>query len=96
MPRLLCASHVFPMADSALRDGAVVIEGTRVAAIGPAKKIIPQFPGAEICDYGSAVILPGLVNAHVHLELSDLRSAEFSGENFIEWLGQIVRKTTPG
>ncbi len=76
------------MTDSVFRDGAVVIEGRRVVGVGPAKEIVPRFPGAEICDYGSAVILPGLVNAHVHLELSDLRSVEFSGDLFAPLLTQ--------
>lgn len=91
--RILCARHIFSMTFSSIRDGAVVVEGGRISAMGPAKQIIPQFPDADVHDYGSALILPGLVNAHVHLELSDLRSVDFAGDDFVEWLGQVVGKT---
>ncbi len=91
--KLLHADYLFPMSAPPIRDGAVVLAEGLISAVGPSNQIISKFPDAERFDYGSAVILPGLVNPHVHLELSDLRSADFSGDHFIEWLGQVVRTT---
>ncbi|MBM4435844.1 MAG: amidohydrolase family protein [Actinobacteria bacterium] len=49
-----------------IRDGQVVIQGDRIATVGPAA---PVDGDAQVVDYGDATLLPGLVNAHVHLEL---------------------------
>jgi len=44
-----------------------------------------------VIDWGSALIMPGLVNAHTHLELSGLggRIAQF--DSFADWLRQLVQ-----
>ncbi|MDP2053003.1 MAG: amidohydrolase, partial [Acidobacteriota bacterium] len=55
-----------------MRDGLVHVEGGRITAIrdqGPG--IGDQGPG--IRDLGNVVLMPGLINAHIHLELSWLR-----------------------
>lgn len=49
--------------DSVHSPGAVVIEGARIAAVGP-PEIVP--PGAATTDLADCVLLPGLVNAHTH------------------------------
>ncbi|MGH7150001.1 MAG: amidohydrolase family protein, partial [Planctomycetota bacterium] len=47
-------------------EAAVLVEGDRIAAAGPAADVaIP--PGAEVIDLGEVVLLPGLIDAHVHL-----------------------------
>lgn len=50
----------------AVDDAAVVIEGGRVAEVRPAATL-PA--GLQVLDLGDAVILPGLIDAHVHLAL---------------------------
>ena len=45
-------------------DGAVLVEDGRIASVGPAADL-PA--GAEITDLGDATLLPGLIDAHVHL-----------------------------
>ena len=45
-------------------DGAVVIEGDRIASVGPVTEVPP---GTEVVDLGDATLLPGLIDAHVHL-----------------------------
>jgi len=45
-------------------------------------------------DYGDAVILPGLANAHTHLELSHLRGVVSPTSDFSEWLLRLVRATS--
>ncbi|MCI0587177.1 MAG: amidohydrolase family protein [Planctomycetes bacterium] len=47
-------------------DAAVLVEGDKVAAAGPATDVAVP-PGAEVTDLGAAVLLPGLIDAHVHL-----------------------------
>src|SRR5690606_9611086 len=48
-----------------LERGAVLVEGDRIAAVGPAAEVSAD--GAERIDAGGCVLIPGLVNTHVHL-----------------------------
>src|SRR5271169_6734586 len=56
--------------DSPLANGVVIVEGTQIKAVGSGLKI-PD--GATVLDLGDATILPGFIDAHVHLtmELGD-------------------------
>ena len=51
-----------------LRDAAVLIEGGRVAWLGPDRDVTPEMrSGAEVRDLSGQVVLPGLINTHHHL-----------------------------
>jgi imidazolonepropionase-like amidohydrolase len=51
---------------SVISDGVVVVSGERIAAAGAAGSI--QVPaGARVIDLGDATLMPGLIDAHVHL-----------------------------
>lgn len=63
-------------------DGAVVIEGDRIVAVGDAS-VIPS--GARVVDLGDATLLPGLIDLHTHL----------SGSTNVTWEEELLI-TTPG
>lgn len=48
------------------RDGAVLVDGRLVAAVGETKELRAKHPGAEFIDARGGVIMPGFVNAHMH------------------------------
>ena len=50
-----------------VRDAGVRVVGDRVEAVGASADLVGRFPGDEQVRYGPAVIMPGFVNAHVHL-----------------------------
>ncbi len=52
----------------------------------------PASPDVKVIDWGSAVMMPGLVNAHSHLELTRLHNQLTGIETFTGWLAQIVRR----
>jgi len=54
----------------AIADGALAIDNSEIVAAGPRTEVASRFPGARVSDFGQAAILPGLVNAHSHLELT--------------------------
>lgn len=49
-----------------VRDGMVVVEDGRIAEAGPASRVAPP-PGARVVDVGDRTVLPGLIDAHVHM-----------------------------
>ncbi|MEP6569928.1 MAG: amidohydrolase family protein [Acidobacteriota bacterium] len=92
MTRLFCARWVLPVSSPAVRDGGIVVEGDRVVSIGPSALLREQNPGATITDLGESVIIPGLVNAHSHFELTALRGfLESEESDFFAWLRKLTR-----
>lgn len=74
-----------------LHDGAVVMDddGT-VIAVGPAAKLRARYAGISWQEHGG-ILLPGLVNAHTHLELSHLQGQLPEGQGFVPWLDTLLR-----
>jgi cytosine/adenosine deaminase-related metal-dependent hydrolase len=55
-------------AGSRIADGAVLIDGARIVAVGPAAELAQQASaGVRRRDYSGQTLLPGLINCHVHL-----------------------------
>ena len=94
-PTVLTAAWVAPMTGPPIRDGGVAFVDGRVAAVGPAREVRRSFPDAEVSEAGDAVVLPGLVNGHVHLELSHLRPGP-PPATFVGWLLDLMRQAGPG
>lgn len=58
------------LADSALDDGLVVYEGTKILYAGPYRpEIAAKYPDAQLNDCRGKTIMPGLIDAHVHLTM---------------------------
>ncbi len=86
------AKYVLAESDLLLHNAAVHIsEPGRISRV-EAWQNLTAGEDVEVLDWGSSVILPGLVNAHTHLELTGLYRgiAEFSC--FTDWLAQLVQK----
>jgi cytosine/adenosine deaminase-related metal-dependent hydrolase len=60
---------VFPVARPPIEDGAVLASGGRIVRVGPRSEVGRGESAATRIDLGEAALLPGPVNAHVHLEL---------------------------
>ena len=85
------ASWVLPIGAPPLRDGWVAIEDDRVVAYGADsdRDQAATTPARDV-DLGHAAILPGLVNAHTHLELSHLRGRVPAGQSFVSWIRAVL------
>ncbi|MEM9352470.1 MAG: amidohydrolase family protein [Planctomycetota bacterium] len=84
--RLLRARWVVPICEPPIENGVVEIEGDRISAVRQAR---PGDPAGE--DLGDAAILPGLVNAHTHLEFSLLeRPLGTQGMTLPEWIRLVI------
>lgn len=87
------AAWVLPMSAPPLRDGAVVTDGARLVAVGPAREFAAK--GADL-DLGEAVLLPGLINVHTHLELTCYAGA-LPPAPLWDWLSRLIAlRRAPG
>jgi cytosine/adenosine deaminase-related metal-dependent hydrolase len=90
------AGVVHPVTAPPIEDGAVLVDGTgRIAAVGPHARV-PAPPGAEALTFPDAVLVPGLVNCHTHLELTHL-AGQNSEPDFAAWIRRIrqLKDATP-
>jgi cytosine/adenosine deaminase-related metal-dependent hydrolase len=78
-----------PIRRPALADGAVVISGKRIRAVGRWEAIRKEYSG-PVVDLGDSALLPGLINAHCHLEYTNLAGEFLPPRHFSDWLKLIV------
>jgi cytosine/adenosine deaminase-related metal-dependent hydrolase len=93
MDRLtLRARWILPIDSSPIAGGYVTIAAGRIAAVG---RTAPR--GEKIEDLGDVVLSPGLVNAHTHLEFSDLaRPLGSPGMSLPEWIRLVIGERRRG
>lgn len=82
-PIVLKAAHLFDSVSGKLiEQGMVVVLGSKIQAVGSDLKIPDN---AEVIDLGDATLLPGFIDAHVHL------SAQSSPQWYHDWFDGIMR-----
>ena len=81
----LTARWLLPVDRPPLPNGTVTIDGERIVAVEAAGR-----RSADV-DLGNAALLPGLVNAHTHLDLSGLRGHCPPTPDFTAWLRTVIR-----
>ncbi len=80
-----------------IEAGALLVHAGRIVTVGSLKEIKCSSPGIEVVDFQDALLVPLLVNAHTHLELTDFAQwAETAGEvaqpqNFVDWILRLIR-----
>jgi len=86
------AKYVLAEPDLLLQNAAVHISNPgRISRIEPWND--PQaMPEIEVIDWGTAVIIPGLINAHTHLELTHFFNQLTQFDSFAEWIMQLVNQ----
>ncbi len=83
------AAWILPISGSPVRDGWIAVERGRIVATGAAGRRVLS-DGAREVDLGSVAVMPGLVNAHTHLELSYLRDEVPPASQFVTWVRGVM------
>ncbi|MDW8103933.1 MAG: amidohydrolase family protein [Armatimonadota bacterium] len=83
---ILRAEWVLPIAREPIVQGEVVVQNGVIVDV---RRRSGTRGGVEVLDFGEAVLLPGLVNVHTHLELTALRGA-IEELPFFEWIRRLV------
>jgi cytosine/adenosine deaminase-related metal-dependent hydrolase len=80
------APWILPVSGPPIRDGWVAVDRGRIVATG--RRVPPD--GAEDVRLDDAVVMPGVVNAHTHLELSYLRDEVPPASAFVTWIRAVM------
>jgi cytosine/adenosine deaminase-related metal-dependent hydrolase len=86
---LLRARTVLPVCAPPIEDGAVLVRGGHIEAVGS----YAELRGAEesdVIDLGHAILLPGLINAHCHLDYTHMAGQLRPARHFSDWIKAIV------
>lgn len=85
------APWVVPVSSPVIRDGAVATADGRILAVGSSSSLCDRFAGARV-ENCQGVLLPGLVNAHIHLELSAYPHIQRPSpdQSFCDWIRSLL------
>ena len=84
---LICDGLV--ISDKIISDGAVAIEGNRIAAVGFSSEMKRRFPQYERLNAKGCAIIPGLINTHTHAAMTLFRG--YAEEiSLFQWLNEKI------
>jgi aminodeoxyfutalosine deaminase len=95
-PKIFAASLLFPVSSPPIEGGALVIDGGRIVAVGRTSDITAAYSG-QVTEFPDCIILPGLVNAHSHLELTHFPSwkirkgIDYTPRTYMDWIIQVIK-----
>jgi cytosine/adenosine deaminase-related metal-dependent hydrolase len=92
-PLILRARALLPISTPPVENAAIVIFGDRIVVAGSWERIGREFASpneAPVFDLGDVVLLPGLVNAHCHLDYTDMAGFWPPPKKFTDWIPQML------
>src|SRR2546423_13831300 len=90
---IIRSRFVVRMVGEAIENGAVAIEQDKIVAVGRFEEVKAHY-GGEILDLGGQIVLPGLINAHCHLDYTMLRGKIPPPSSFTDWIPAINAEKT--
>jgi aminodeoxyfutalosine deaminase len=94
---ILRSRWILPITDRPLLNGWIALDRGRIAAVGRAGAALPFRDDAPLIDLGDMAVMPALVNAHTHLELSWMKDRVKRQTRFTDWVRTMlgVRRAAP-
>ena len=90
MTTILKAKYLITNPESCIENSAIAVKGTKIHRVGTFDEIKALTNVDKIIDLGNAIIIPGLINIHTHLDLTNLHNRIKPTSNFTHWVFQIV------
>lgn len=87
---ILRARAILPVAEPPIENGAIRLDGRRIAEIGPWKNFAARAGHGQLHDLGDVILLPGLINAHCHLDYTDMAGRVPPQKSFVNWIKLIT------
>ncbi len=94
--KIFAASSVLPIASPPIARGAIAVDNGRIINVGPVESLRALY-GAPVTDFADSILMPGLVNAHTHLELTHFPSwkirkdLDYSPRTYVDWIIQVIK-----
>lgn len=88
--RVFLARWLIAADGSAFEDAALAVEDGRIVGAGDRREVLARGGGRPPLDLGDVVLLPGLVNAHTHLELSHFADRLPAARGFVPWVRELI------
>ena len=85
---IIRARTVVTMDHAPIENGAVAVSGNRIVDVGAFDDVKARNAGNDL-DLGAKVLLPGLINAHCHLDYTCLRGKIPPQDSFTDWIRAI-------
>jgi len=82
------ARVILPLCQPPIENGAVVVIGKRIAAVGHWREL--KSHGGDVFDLGDSIVLPGLINAHCHLDYTDMAGMIPPQKSFSSWIKALL------
>lgn len=89
--KILTAPYIVPVSEPIIKNGAIVVEGNTIIDIGSAIDMRKKHHGAVWRDFPDSILMPGLINAHIHLEYSSLGPLT-KRVDFIPWIIDLIKR----
>jgi cytosine/adenosine deaminase-related metal-dependent hydrolase len=92
---IYAASYLLPINSSPVEGGAIAVDKGLIIAVGRLNDLRKKFT-APVHEFPGAILLPGLVNAHTHLELTHFPDWLFKsglgaiGSSYVDWIMQVI------
>jgi len=84
------AKFVLPMDGPPIENGVVTVVGDRITSVSRSTSCSGFVPATSAIDLGDAVLFPGLINAHCHLDYTDMVGRVPWRGDFMDWILQLV------
>jgi cytosine/adenosine deaminase-related metal-dependent hydrolase len=94
--QIYAASYLLPMTGPPVAGGAIAVADGRIVAVGSLEEVRSAH-AAPLREFPGSVIMPGLVNAHTHLELTHFPSwklrkgIDYSPRTYVDWVIQVIK-----
>jgi cytosine/adenosine deaminase-related metal-dependent hydrolase len=94
--QIYAASYLVPISSPPVAGGAIAVADGRIVDAGPFDRLRTEY-SAPVTEFPGCVIMPGLVNAHSHLELTHFSSwklrkgIDYSPRTYVDWVIQIIK-----
>ncbi len=87
---IYAADIILPITSPPISDGAVLVKNSRIVTVGKKSDIVTANPNEDILEFRDALLMPGLVNLHGHLECS---SFDFLAKPtpFPKWIRKMIK-----
>jgi cytosine/adenosine deaminase-related metal-dependent hydrolase len=87
---ILRARIVVPVSRPPVEDGVVCVAGDRIVWVGRSAELPAAHQQGERIDLGEVILLPGLINAHCHLDYTRMAGLIPPPKSFTDWITSMV------